>query len=374
MNVSKKTHSMDYVILILVICLALFGVVMVFSATYYLDQSEGEAGVSYFLKQGWGVLAGIVCMTIFSFIDYHRYNNKFIVYAGIVVSIALLGYVFLNKADINGASRWISIAGVNFQPSEIARIAMVIFVAYVFNKNSEDIRSNSLKTIFNSYWGLFLVIGLTGVLILLENLSTAVILLLMIICMFIVAGSRFKTLFTWGVICGVGGTVGILIEPERIDRFKFFTRPWMDKLDTGYQTMQSLYALGSGGISGVGLGNSTQKYLYLTYSESDYILSIIGEELGFIGICLLMIIFIVLIVRCLSTAIKAPDMFGMYVASGITSIITIQLIVNMAVITASMPPTGVPLPFISAGNTALITFMAAIGILLNISKQRKKLA
>ena len=157
-------------------------------------------------------------------------------------------------------------------------------------------------------------------------------------------------------------------------RLTIFTNPWEDPRASGFQLIQSLYALGAGGLFGVGLGNSRQKYLFLTYCESDFILSIIGEEFGFVGVAVLLIVFIALIWRGTLTAMYAPDTFGLLMAAGITALIAIQVIINVAVVTSSMPPTGVPLPFISAGNTSLIIFMSEIGVLLNISSQRKRQA
>lgn len=364
-----KRHQPDFVVLAIVIGLVMFGILMVFSASYYNSQSNGGTGVAFFLKQAMGAGIGFVMMIILSHIDYHRYQKAGVPFLLILISIILLVLVLFISDEINGAKRWIDLGFVSFQPSEIARIAIILFSADYFSKRSRALRTNKVKEYISiSLPVLFYLIVMCGLIIIEPNLSMMISVLAVVFCIMIAVGTHSKPLFSMigaGVVAGIGF---ILTASYRLKRFKIFLDPWKDPRDDGYQLIQSLYALGSGGVTGVGLGNSRQKHLYLTFGESDFILSVIGEELGFIGILILMAIFVVLIIRGMRIAQSAPDSFGLLLATGIVSMIAIQVVIHTAVITSSMPPTGVPLPFVSAGNTSLIMFMSAVGVLLNISR------
>lgn len=369
-----KARSFDYILVIIVLALVLFGLVMVFSASYYTSQKSGGTGQFFFQKQLIGAGLGFAAMILFSLIDYHIYEKKFVMYLMVAVSTFFLILVFFTKEDINGAKRWIDLGFISFQPSEVARFSLLVLASGVFTENFKLIRAPKLRLFIRGSWQVIAVLVLYCGLIFFEpNLSMTLSILLMVICLFFAAGVSFRVLTYAGLGAAAVGAAGILDEPWRVQRLMIFSNPWKDPTDTGYQLIQSLYALGSGGLTGVGLGNSKQKYLYLTYGESDFILSIIGEELGFIGIMVLLFIFIILIWRGLMIAIKAKDMFGMMLASGIVSIIGIQTIIHIAVVTSSMPPTGVPLPFVSYGSTSLVVFMSSIGILLNISRSNVKI-
>jgi cell division protein FtsW len=364
-----KRHQPDYVVLAIVIGLVMFGILMVFSASYYNSQHSGGTGVAFFFKQVMGAGIGFVMMLILSHIDYHKYQKPGIAFLLLLVSIILLVLVLFISTEIHGAKRWIDLGIVNFQPSEIARIAIILFSADYFSKRSRALRTNKIKEYVSiSLPVLFYLVLICGLIILEPNLSMMISVLAAVFCIMIAAGTHAKPLFTMiglGVVSGIGF---ILTATYRLKRFRIFLDPWKDPRDDGYQLIQSLYALGSGGVTGVGLGNSKQKHLYLTFGESDFILSIIGEELGFIGILILMTIFVILIIRGMRIAQSAPDSFGLLLATGIVAMIAIQVVIHTAVITSSMPPTGVPLPFVSSGNTSLIMFMSAIGVLLNISR------
>lgn len=363
-------YKPDYVVAVIVIGLVLFGIIMVFSATYYSSQASGDTGEEFYYKQIQGAVIGLAAMFLLSLIDYHIFSRNIIIFAAVFGSIILLILVLFTE-KINGAHRWLDI-GFLFQPAELARFAIMLFTAKTLSKSTSLCRSKSLLVFVQDELIYFIALAGICVLIAIEpSLSMTLMLVGMVICIFIVAGVPIKPIIIFGTFTAAIGSITIFTQEWRMDRVKIFLKPWLDPSDSGYQLTQSLYALGSGGLLGVGLGNSKQKLLYLTYGNSDFILSIIGEELGFIGVALLLIAFIILIIRCFVIAINCKDLFGTLLAAGITATISIQLVLNVAVISCSIPPTGVPLPFISSGNTSLIVFMAAIGILLNISRQTR---
>ncbi|MCK5130410.1 MAG: cell division protein FtsW [Clostridiales bacterium] len=368
-----KRPSPDYTLFAIVFSLVLFGMLMVFSASYYNLQSAEEAGFTYFTKQAVGAGIGLLVMVILSFVDYHVFQRLRIPFILIVISIFLLILVLIIGEEINGAKRWLDLEILSFQPSEIARVAIMLFSVDFFSKRGKALRTDSIKQYISITAPVLIYLAIICGLIIAEpNLSMMISVLAVIFCIMIVSGTHPKPLFTMIATGIAAGAIFIASASYRIARLRIFLNPWKDSSDGGYQLIQSLYALGSGGLTGVGLGNSRQKHLYLTFGESDFILSVIGEELGYIGIIILMSIFAFLIYRGVKIAQRAPDTFGMLLSAGIISMIAIQVVIHVAVVTSSMPPTGVPLPFVSAGNTSLIMFMASIGVLLNISKSAKK--
>jgi cell division protein FtsW len=373
----KAHKNLDYSVLFIVIGLVLFGILMVFSASYYTYQAKSDStGYAQLLKQLQYAVVGFAVMLIAMFFDYHWFRLRIgrfplIIWGAIALSMVLLVLALIIGENTNGANRWIEVAGISIQPSEIARFAMLLFTADWLAIHKDDLREMRRKKIFwRAMLPLLLVAGMIcGGILSGKSLSMTACAGLLFIVLLYVAGVDKKFLILALVGAVLAGTVAILAEGFRINRVTIFRDPWKDPQDTGFQLVQSLYALGAGGLFGKGLGNGTQKLLYLTYGDSDFILANIGEELGFVGITVLLLIFVVLIWRGLVVAVRAPDTFGMLMAAGITSIIAIQVIINVAVVTSSMPPTGVPLPFISAGGTSLIMFLGEVGILLNISRQ-----
>jgi len=370
MNKAIQHSNPDYIVAVAVIVLALFGIIMVFSATYYSEQASGNTGEEYFLSQVIGVILGIFVMLILSYIDYKLFQNKLIVYGLLIFSIVFLIVVYFTP-KINGAHRWIDLGLFYFQPAEVARFSMIVFTAMTLSEyeNLEIARSWRLKEVLGGLLPYFVVlVVISGLIVFEPSLTMTLMLIGAVLCMLIAAGMKWRLFFTMGTFAAIVGALAIISKKWRLDRVLIFATPWEDATDAGYQLTQSLYALGSGGLFGVGLGNSKQKLLYLTYGDSDFILSIIGEELGFIGVSILLIVFIVLIVRCFVIALNSRDLFATILAVGVASTIAIQTILNVGVATCSIPPTGVPLPFISSGNTSLVIFMAEMGILLNISR------
>lgn len=361
-NTNKR--PMDFVILITVIILVCFGIIMVYDSSYYYAEIRLGNAMYYFNKQIIGAILGFAAMIFFSFFDYRKLR-KF-KYPGIVISIAMLGAVLFMSSKL-GASRWLDIAGISVQPSEIAKFALILFLADSISKNR---KMNTLKYGIIPY---VLLLGvICGLIILQPNFSMVVNLCLLTFVMLFVGGARGRDLTLLGGAGVAAGVALIAVAPYRMKRFLIFLDPFEDPLGDGFQLVQSLYAVGAGGLFGVGLGNGHQKYLYLLYSESDFIFSIIVEELGLIGAIVVLIVFAVLIYRGVKVALTCPDMFGTLLATGIIGTIGIQTAIHVAVVTGSIPPTGLTLPFISAGSSSLIMCMASIGILLNISKHTTK--
>ena len=368
-----KKGSPDFIVLIIVVGLVIFGMLMVFSASYYNNQVEDGDGYYYLGKQAVGAGIGLLAMFIISFIDYHVLQKGILSFIFLAIGITFLIMVLFGE-EINGAKRWLDLKIIPpFQPSEIARLALIIYTANFLSKRSKALRTDNVVDYVKIAFPVVFFLVLVCALIILEpNLSMMISVLAVIFCVMVASGAHTKPLLSMVGIGALAGTAFVFAAEYRMKRMQIFLNPWKDARGDGYQLVQSLYALGSGGLKGVGLGNSRQKHLYLTFGESDFILSVIGEELGFIGVVLLMAVFAFLIYRGIKIAQNAPDSFGLLLAAGIVSMIAIQVIIHIAVITSSMPPTGMSLPFVSAGNTSLIMFMSAMGVLMNISRSAKK--
>ncbi len=375
-------RNFDTVLLIVIIALCAFGILMVFSASYYSYQMKARStGMSLVLKHSLHVIIGLSVMMVAMLFDYHIFNRLRIGRFGVIptamvlLSIALLVYVDTGRGQtLNGAGRWLTIAGFSVQPSEIARISLVFFVADQLSYYHDEICQRHSFHLFIRYaWPTFAAAGIILLLIFLGNaLSMTAITGITFLILLWIADFNPRLIGIMGVGAVTAGGLAIGLSDFRRRRMMVFTNPWQDAQGSGYQLVQSLYALGNGGLFGVGIGNSRQKYQFLTYGDSDYILSIIGEEIGWVGLILLLLAYGLLIYRSLRTARSAPDRFGLLLATGITSILAVQLIINVLVVTSFMPPTGVPLPFISAGGSSLIIFLASMGVLLNISRYREQ--
>lgn len=359
----RKMGEIDYGIFYVILILLAIGVVMVYSASsYYAMFKEGDS--MFYLKRQivWATL-GLLSMVFMMTIDYHklrRYTKLLI-----IITIPLLIAVHFFPA-VNGAKRWIQLGPASFQPSELAKYVVVIFLA-----KSIDIKGDGIKKFTTGILPYLAASGMFAALVLAQkNLSIASIIMIVTFIMLFVGGGRIKDLFgklAPVLLAAVG--LFIVLEPYRMARLMSFTNPWKDAAGDGYQLIQSFYALGAGGITGLGLGQSRQKTLYMPEPHNDFIFSIIGEELGLIGCLCIMALFLFFIWRGIKVAMNAKDTYGTLLATGITSIIAVQAIINIAVVTGSMPVTGVPMPFISYGGTSLVINMMAMGILLNISRQ-----
>lgn len=371
-NVSKG--SIDFILLIDVLIMLALGLVMVMSASSPTSLSETGKSYTYVKTQAISAVMGLVGMFIISKLDYRIYKKLYkIIY---IVVIILLASVAVIGKEVGGAKRWINLGFMTFQPSEVAKIGLIIFYSALLTNNRERL---------NKLWGGFLYpivffLPVIAILIGVQNHLSATVLIVMIVSvLMLMAGSRLRYFLSFGLAgAGIFGAGLFLIAKItkqgafRIQRLVTFLHPFEDTQGAGWQIIQSLYAIGSGGLFGVGLGNSTQKYLYLPEAHNDFIFSIIAEELGFVGCILVIALFAVFIWRGIIIAMKAPDMFSSLLAAGITTMVGLQAIINIAVVTSSMPNTGMPLPFFSYGGTALLILLCSVGILLNISRCSKK--
>ena len=355
----------DYFFLAIVIILLAYGIMMLFSAGSAKAYSD-YGDVLYFVKnQLLGIGMGAVGMYLASKIDYHIYGGKIaeLLYGGCTVLLILV--VVGLGTTVNGATRWL----FGFQPSEIGKIAIIILFSYKLSQPSGQKNLKSFKKGFLPY---LLLLGIYVILLALEPHFSCIILIgFTAMLLLFVAGAPLKYFIEIAVPAIIGIVVLIMIEPYRMARVMTFFDPFADMQGSGWQIAQSLYAIGSGGIFGVGLGQSRQKFLSLPEPHNDFIFSVLSEELGLIGATLLIILFILLLVRGIKIAAKAPDMFGMLLVVGIVGIVMLQALINIAVVTASIPVTGMPLPFFSYGSTALSITMTEMGIVLNVSRQSK---
>lgn len=365
---SFLNNPVDFTLVVVILLLLSLGLVMVLSASSPSALSDGNS-YSYFIKQAIFAVAGLGMMVIISKIDYRFYKKYYIL--AYAVSILLLIAVLAIGKNVNGATRWIYIGtdALSVQPSEIVKFLMIIFYAAMLTKNRDR-----LEKYGKGFWFHFaLVLPIIGLLIAEPHLSASIVIIGIISIMMIVAGCKFWHFLVTGVVAGIPVLTLLIVKaPYRLQRVTTFLNPWKDMRGDGWQVIQSLYAIGSGGLFGAGLGESKQKYLYIPEPHNDFIFSILAEELGFIGCAAVLILFGVFIWRGVLIAMKAPDMFGSLVAIGITAQVAIQVIINIAVVTSSMPATGMPLPFFSYGGSALFILLCEMGVLLNISKAGAK--
>lgn len=357
-----KLYKKNWLLVSCVIALTLFGILMIYSASFYGAGINFNDKFYFVKKQIIGLIIGLFALVFASLFNYRKYDKlKWYIIGGSVLLLILVFVPFIGVTS-NGARRWIGFGSFTIQSSEIAKFGFVVFTACYMAKNYKKLKS------FLGIIPVLLSGGVICLLILLEpNLSITLCVGMVMIFMLIIGGIRLKHFLIILIPALLLVPILIIMEPYRLDRLVAFLDPWSSPRDEGFQLIQSLYALGSGGMFGVGLFNSRQKYLFLPFSESDFIFSIIGEEFGFIGAMLVCLVYLIIIIQGIKIAIKASDRLGAYLAFGITSVICMQMLINVAVVTGSIPPTGIPLPFISAGGSSLIVFLAAIGVLLNIS-------
>ena len=360
-----KMGQLDFVLFATIMLLVAIGVVMVYSASSYYAAFKYNDPEFFLKKQFLWACIGCVFMFTAVKIDYHIIKK----YTGVImlVTVILLLAVFAFPS-INGAKRWIQLGFASFQPSEIAKYTVVFFMA-----KSLDRKGEKVKEFLKGVCPYLLVSGFYAGLILVgKNLSIAAVIMIVTMIILFAVGARFMHIFGIGsaLVAAVGALT--ILEPYRMARLMNFTNPFADSQGDGYQLVQSLLALGSGGITGAGIGQSRQKCLYIPEPHTDFIFAIIGEELGLIGCAFIMLLFVIFVWRGIKTAVTAKDMYGTILAIGITSVVAIQAVINIAVVTGSMPVTGVPLPFISYGGSALVFNMFAMGVLFKCVKANYK--
>lgn len=364
----KRQGPLDFALLIIVVMLCAFGLVMLFSASYYYAQSTNKSGGGFYYLRSQSIYfaMGFAMMLAISFFDYH-WLEKLKVPALIIMIILMLATALFG-VERNGARRWLSFESLgiplSFQPSEMAKFVLTLYMASFMAK-----RPQLMGDFKRGIFPMLIIMGIFAVLLLAQkNMSMMVIMLMTGAVMLFFGGARIKHLLILAGIALPTMTLAVLMEDYRVARMTMFWDPWTSKAAGAYQLRQSLIALGSGGIFGKGLNFSKQKLMFLPYGESDFIFAIIGEELGLIGCTLLLAAYCFLVYRGIRIAMRCRDRFGSLLAAGITSVIGMQAIVNIAVATSSVPTTGQTLPFISSGGTSLIIFLCAVGVLLNISR------
>ena len=359
--------KIDFKLLITVIITCIFGLIMIFSSSNIWAEYKFNNKYHYLIYQSVFFIIGLFLMYIVSNINYKlylKYSNKILLICFILLILVLIPGIGIVR---NGSRSWFGIGGFGIQPSEFMKLAMIIFVSkYIYN-NPKELRY--IKTGVIPILGIVL---LSFFLIMLQpDFGTGVILVMTIIGMLFISGVNMSFFIKIGMLGIVGVVFLILAAPYRVNRIVAFLNPWSDPLGTGFQTIQSLFAIGPGGLFGMGFGNSIQKHFYLPEPQTDFIFSIISEELGILGIILVSALFIYIIYRGVKISIKSPDLFSKFLSFGIIFQLAFQTILNLGVVVSLFPITGVTLPFFSYGGSSLLISMISIGILLNISKYRE---
>ena len=378
-NLKFVNQPFDFLLCVVVFILLALGIVMVLSASAPTALAEDGKSYTYAGKQLMFGILGLISMFTLSKIDYRIYKKLY--WAAYFASCGILSLVLIPGlgVEVNGALRWVEFPGLGrFQPSEFTKIGLIIFYAGYLADHKDELKD---------FWKGFVkplcfLLPPIAILYLVQNHLSASLIIAMITCvMLIIAGARMLHFIAAGAVGGMG--IGAYLvykltsgggegDSFRLGRILSFLDPWADAQGTGWQVIQSLYAIGSGGLFGAGLGESKQKYLYISEPQNDFIFSIVAEELGFIGCVIIICIFAVLIWRGILIAIKAPDTFGSLVAIGITSLVAIQVILNIAVVTSSIPNTGIPLPFFSYGGTALFILLSCMRHIIKYFTCRKE--
>lgn len=360
-----KKLRIDWFMFAITAALALFGAVMVYSASAMISlrETNGETQFLYFFKQFGFTVIGLAVMYAASKIHYKWYQHQYVVYGLLIITVLLLLSVFAFPT-INGARRWIRFPGMSFQPSEIAKVALPIFLAYFLTKNEKlvgDLRETVIPCAV-------VVAVLCGLIFLEPDLGTVIVLCAVFVSVYFAGGA--KILHVAVVLTGllIFGTLALVLAPWRFERLMAFLDPFAKSDTSGYQVVQSLYAIGSGGILGEGFARGQQKLFYLPYPYSDFIFAVVGEEFGLVGTLAVVIAFGLLLWRGTRAALLAPDRFGMLLGIGLITGIVVQALFNISVVISILPAKGIPLPFISYGGSSVIVTLFAVGILLNISQ------
>lgn len=371
-----RVGTVDLSFVIVVLILLGFGVVMMFSASYAIAMNEDKVGYYYALRQVIFAGVGLVAMLVMSFVDYHIFAKKGFAIFAYVASVILLVLVLFIGTDLGTkCTRWLYLpGGMTFQPSELAKFAIVILFAYLIDNNFDRMKKFTIGII-----PFCLLLGVVAALLMKEpHLSCTLLILMIGVTLMFVGGSKWWHILIVGIIGAIGLTIYVmyLIQEKGVDYFVTRFVSWLhpfdsQNLDDTWQTRQSLIAIGSGGVFGLGLGESRQKYLYLPESENDFVFSIVCEELGLLGAVTVILLFVLLVAQGFHIANHCKDRFGMLIAMGFTLQIGLQAFINIAVVSNLVPNTGISLPFFSYGGTALMMQLAQMGIVLNVSRSRQ---
>lgn len=359
-----KKRKFDFVLFTSVLILILFGLVMIYSASSIWAEYKFHDSFKYVKQQALFIGIGIALLIAVSKIDYRLYFKKTNLILGICLLLLVLVLIPGIGSVRNGSQSWFGIGSFGVQPSEFAKLGLIIFVSKYLVKNERYLKEIK-RGVFPILGVLFLVFGL---IMLQPDFGTGMIIVVSILAMMFIAGVDFKFFLALGGI-GVFGIVGLIaIAPYRMDRIVSFLDPWKDPLGTGFQIIQSLYAIGPGGLLGQGFLNSRQKQFYLPEPQTDFIFSVISEEFGVLGVLIVSFLFLTVLYRGIKIALNAPDNFSKYLAFGMVFQILIQTVMNLMVVIGLIPVTGVTLPFLSYGGSSLLITLVSIGILLNISR------
>ena len=360
-----KKLRIDWFLFAIAAGLALFGAVMVYSASAMiaLRETEGVSQFTYFYKQFGFTILGLVVMYLTSKIDYRFWQNKYIVFGILSVTVILLFAVFAFP-PINGARRWIRVPGFSLQPSEIAKIALPIFLAWFLTEREKAV--GDLKMTVFPCVAVLVIMG--GLVFFEPDLGTFIVLCAIFTAIYFAAGAKILHIVSVGLAIVLVGLAALILAPWRVARLMAFLDPFEHADDAGYQVVQSLYAIGSGGIFGEGFAKGQQKLFYLPYPYSDFIFSVVGEEFGLMGTMAVVLAFGLLLWRGTRAALLAPDRFGKLLGIGIVTGIIVQALFNISVVISILPAKGIPLPFISYGGSSILVTLFAVGILLNLSQ------
>lgn len=364
---TTKRSTPDFILVILTLLLLTIGLIMVYSASAVWATYKFDDSFFFAKRQLLFAAVGVIAMFFLMNVDYWTWRSwaKVLIIVCFILLIAVL--IPGIGMERNGSRSWIGVGAFSIQPSEFMKLAMIAFLAKFLSENQKKITSfkkglvPSLGLVFTAF----------GIIMLQPDLGTGTVMVGTCIVMIFVSGARISH-FGWLGLLGVAGFVGLVISaPYRIKRITSFLDPWEDPLGSGFQIIQSLYAIGPGGLVGLGLGQSRQKFFYLPEPQTDFIFAILAEELGFIGGSLVLLLFGLLLWRGVRIALGAPDLYGSFLAIGIISMVAIQVMINVGVVTGLMPVTGITLPFLSYGGSSLTLMLMAIGVLLNVSRYSK---
>lgn len=362
-----KKHTLDIVLLTAIIIISFFGLIMILSSSMIWAEYKFNDPYRFFKYQGLFLIIGFILMMIVSKIDYHLYYEK----ANLILISCLILLVLVLIPGIgtvrNGSRSWFGIGSFGIQPSEFTKLAIIIFTSKYLTKNNKIIKNVKKGTLPI----LLLTLFIFGLIMLQPDFGTGTVLVMTVIGLLFVGGVDFKFFLRIGFV-GMIGVAGLIISaPYRLTRILSFLNPWKDPLGSGFQIIQSLYAIGPGGLLGFGFGNSRQKHFYLPEPQTDFIFSIISEEFGFLGVIIVTALFLTIIIKGFKIARNCKDLFGKFLAFGIIFGLAFQSVLNLMVVVGLIPVTGVTLPFLSYGGSSLMITLVSMGIVLNISRYQK---
>lgn len=363
----KKLENYDFIILLMVLALTCFGIVMVYSASSVMAAKRYEDSFYFLTRQSIYALIGLCAMASAMMVDYHFWKKYAVPILLVCLAALILVLIPGIGSTVGGSSRWIKLPGFSLQPSEPAKIAFIMYMAYSLDRKQEKVRFFS-----SGFLPYMVVLALLLILLLMQpDLGSSLTLGCVAMLMLFAAGTRPTYIFSMVLLALPFLYFGVMNVEYRRRRIMAFLDPWSDPMNTGFQIIQSWIGFGAGGIFGEGLGEGKQKMFYLPEAHTDFIFSVVGEELGFLGVVVIAAMFLLVVMRGIRISLAADDLFGRFLAFGITTLIGLQAFINMGVVTGLLPTKGLALPFISYGGSSLVVTLFAMGILLNISSQTR---